>query len=116
MEPEFQPIPPGQARSRKDTAWYSGPFFIVGIFLVVHIAAGLRMAPSLKVLAGVAGLALAIASARGIARPVSTALFWGGLFLAWTNRGFGWAPVGLGAFVALAGAAAYLLRAPRPHP
>ena len=71
-------------------------------------------APSLKVLAGVAGLALALASARGIARPVATALFWGGLFLAWTNRGLGWAPVGLGAFVALAGAAAYLLRAPRP--
>jgi hypothetical protein len=113
--PEIVPIPPGERRVRKDSAWYAGPLFIVGLFLAVHIGVGLRMQPSLKALAGGAGLALVVASARGIAHPLPTALFWGGLFLGWTFRAAGvWGPA-FGLAVAFAGGLLYVLRA-RPRP
>jgi hypothetical protein len=107
---DFRPIPPGTPRVKADQSWWAGPFFITGVFLLAGVAAGVRMQASLRMLAGLAGLALAWSCASRIARPASTALFWGGLFLAWSLRAMGpgaWVP---GLAMSSAGALAYLLR------
>jgi hypothetical protein len=105
---DFRPIPPGTPRAKPDQSWWAGPFFITGIFLLAGVAVGVRMQASLRLLAGLAGLGLAWACAGRIARPFSTALFWGGLFLAWTLRAAGPGALALGLCVSAAGAWAYL--------
>jgi hypothetical protein len=112
--PEIMPIPPGQKRKGPDRSWWCGPIFIVGIFLVAHVAAAVPMQASLRLLAAAAGLGLAIPVGKGIARPWTTAFFWGGLFWAWGARGLPPAFPGAGLLLAAVAGAVYVAAARRP--
>jgi hypothetical protein len=103
--------------SRRDLAWIAGPFFIVGVFFVAYVAAGLPgLQPSLRILAGAAGLALAAAAGRGIAHPWPSAFFWGGAFWAYAGRLYHPLAIAGGVVVALVGGALYLVLSRRSPP
>jgi hypothetical protein len=91
-------------------AWVAGPFFIVGVFFLAYVALGMAyLNPSLRLIAGALGLALVVASGRGLAHPWSAGFFWAGAFWAYAARILHpLAPVA-GIAVAVAGALAYYL-------
>lgn len=67
--------------------WFAAPFFLLGVFFVAYVAAGLPgLQPSLRILAGLAGFGLAALGGRFLSRPWSAAIFWGGLFWAVAGR------------------------------
>jgi len=103
---------------RRDISWLAGPLFVVGVFFVVYVAAGLPgLQPSLRLLLGGAGVALAVAAGRGIAHPWPSALFWAGAFGAYAARAMGWAAVAGGVAASLVGAVSYgMARARRQKP
>lgn len=88
--------------------WFAGPFFLLGVFFVAYVAAGLPgLQPSLRILAGLAGFGLAALGGRFLSRPWSAAFFWGGLFWAMAGRAIHPAAALAGLAVAAAGGLAW---------
>jgi hypothetical protein len=81
---------------------------ILGAFLIFFLGAGLPLSPPLRILAIAPG-ALALACFwRGSRRPLSTVLFWGGLFFSWSAARLGTPMLAAGAAMAAAGALGYV--------
>ncbi|HYE97346.1 MAG TPA: serine/threonine-protein kinase [Planctomycetota bacterium] len=88
--------------------WFAVPFFLLGVFFVAYVAAGLPgLQPSLRILAGLAGFGLAALGGRFLSRPWSAAFFWGGLFWAMAGRAIHPAAALAGLAVAAAGGLAW---------
>ena len=84
--------------------WFAGPFFLLGVFFVAYVAAGLPgLPPSLRILGGLAGFGLAALGGRFLSRPWAAAFFWGGLFWALAARRIHPAASAAGLAVAAAG-------------
>lgn len=99
-------LPPKPARGMP--SWIAGPVLIVGAFLIAYVGAGMTfvgLQPSLRLLAGGAGVALCAVAWRHVARPLPAALFWAALFWAYGARAWPRAALAAGVLALLAGAA-----------